>query len=275
VRYVLADLLGMATYALTPPARRRRTAANLRRMMPDLNIGESRRLARRCFRHFMRTSFDFVWSYAVPPHAMHRHMRAYGLEHAFAAMEQTGGGIFTLVHFGSWDVAASCAIASGLHLTTVMGPVGPDLVTRIAVWARRHQDMEVLMSDGAARGLVRAVRKGRFDAILCDLPDRGATVEVDFLGGRMSFSTAPAWVARLTGVPILPVDCWRHRGLYRLNIHAPILVERGDSDAEIMQRVARSLEPMVRREPSWWYPFGDIYNDDAAAGVSETQSRAS
>jgi len=230
-------------------------------MDPTLSLRTSRRLAREAFRNFMRTSFDFVWTYAVPPHAMHRHMRAYGLEHAFAAMAEKGGGIFALAHFGSWDVAASCAIASGLHLTTVMGPVGPDLVTRIAAWARRHQDMEVLMSGAAARGLLRAVRRSRFDAILCDLPERGATVEVDFLGGKTRFSSAPAWVARITGVPIMPVDCWRRHGLYRLNVHAPVVANREDSDEVIMQRVARSLEPVIRREPEWWYPFGEVYVD--------------
>ena len=249
----------MAVYVFTPPKRRRRTARNFQRMFPDLSARHSRRLARQSFRNNMRTSFDFVWSYAVPQHAMHRHMRAYGVEHAYEAVDQTGGGIFVL--------------ASGLQLTTVMGPVGPDLVTRIAVWARRHQEMDVLMSSNAARGLVRAVRRGRFDAILCDLPERGDTVDVDFLGGRVKFSTAPAWVARVTGVPLLPVDCWRYKGLYRLNIHAPVPVDRHESDAVIMQRVADVLARMIRRQPSWWYPFSEIYVDGSAPGA-EPQPRA-
>ena len=260
-RYVFADVLGMATYMFAPPSRRRRTAENFRRLFPEISERQSRRLARRSFRHFMRTSFDFVWTYAVPLSAMHRHYRAYGVGPAVQAIEERGGGVFALAHFGSWDVAASCAITSGLHLSTVMSPLGPDLVTRIAVWARRHQDMEVLITGNAARGLVRAVRRGRFACILCDIPEAGATVDVEFLGGKTAFTTGPAWIARHTGVPIFPVECWRYQGMYRLVVHPPVAINDGDSDAVIMQRVARRLEVTIRRDPTWWYPFGTVYSD--------------
>ena len=66
----------------------------------------ARRRALASFRNYARTSVDFVWQYGVPAHAMHRHFRAYGLEHAHAAIEEHGGGVFALAHFGSWDVAA-------------------------------------------------------------------------------------------------------------------------------------------------------------------------
>ena len=70
-----------------------------------------------------------------------------------AALDEHGGGVFALAHFGSWDVAARVRLASGLRITTVMAPVGPDIVTRIAAWARRRQDIEVLVSSNAARAL--------------------------------------------------------------------------------------------------------------------------
>jgi KDO2-lipid IV(A) lauroyltransferase len=226
-----------------------------------LSIRDSRRLALASFRNYARTSVDFVWQYGVPAHQMHRHFRAYGLEHAFRALDDRGGGVFALAHFGSWDVAAGCGLASGLRVTTVMAPVGPDLVTRIAAWARRHQDMEVLVSSRAARGLIRAVRRGRFAAILSDIPERGETAIVTFAGGRVAFSTAAAWLGRVAQVPVMPVECWRAGGLYRLVVHPPVEHHPGDSDAEVMQRVASVLELAVRRAPEWWYPFGDVYED--------------
>jgi lauroyl/myristoyl acyltransferase len=60
-------------------------------------------------------------------------------------------------------------------------------------------------------------------------------------------------------VPVLPVECWRHKGKYRLVVHAPVMFEPGDSDAEITQRIATGLEAAIRRNPEWWYPFGEIY----------------
>src|SRR5580693_9826952 len=257
-RYALGDFIGTCLYAGSP-ARRRRCAANHRRLDPALDARAARRRALGSFRNYARTSVDFVWLYGVPAHSMHRHFRAYGLEHAHAAIEEYGGGVFALAHYGSWDVAASCGFASGLRVTTVMAPVGPDLVTRIAAWARRRQDLEVLASSNAARGLIRAVRRGRFAAILSDIPDRGDTVTVDFCGGQVAFSTAAAWLARVAKVPVMPVDCYRVGGLYRLVVHPPIVIEPGDTDAEVTQRVATGLEAAIRRNPEWWYPFGQIY----------------
>jgi KDO2-lipid IV(A) lauroyltransferase len=257
-RYALGDLIGTCLYAGSPTSRRR-CAATHRRLDPSLDARAARRRALASFRNYARTSVDFVWQYGVPPHAMHRHFRAYGLENAHRAIEEHGGGVFALAHFGSWDVAASCGFASGLPDTAVMAPVGNDLVTRIAAWARRRQDLEVLVSSNAARGLIKAVRRGRFAAILSDIPERGDTVVVDFCGGRVAFSTAAAWLGRVAKVPVMPVECFRYKGLYRLVVHPPVAIELGDTDAEVTQRVATGLEAAIRRNPEWWYPFGEIY----------------
>jgi lauroyl/myristoyl acyltransferase len=257
-RYVIGDVIGTCIYAGSP-ASRRRCAANHRVLDPTLDEPAARRRALASFRNYARTSVDFVWQYGVPAYAMHRHFRAYGLEHAHAAIEEHGGGVFALAHFGSWDVAASCGYASGLRVTAVMAPVGPDLVTRIAAWARRKTDLEVLVSSNAARGLIRAVRHGRFAAILSDSPDRGDTVVVDFCGGKVEFSTAAAWLGRVAKVPVLPVDCWRYKGKYRLVVHPPVVIDPGDSDADVTQRIATGLEAAIRSHPEWWYPFGEIY----------------
>jgi lauroyl/myristoyl acyltransferase len=257
-RYLLGDVIGTCIYAGSP-ASRRRCVANHRVLDPSLDAREAHRLALASFRNYARTSVDFVWQYAVPAHAMHRYFRAYGLEHAHTAVEEYGGGVFALAHFGSWDVAASCGFASGLRVTAVMAPVGPDLVTRITAWARRKTDLEVLVSSNAARGLIRAVRRGRFAAILSDIPERGDTETVEFCGGRVAFSTAGAWLARVAKVPVLPVDCYRVGGLYRLVVHPPIVIEPGASDAAVTQRIATGLEAAIRRHPEWWYPFGEIY----------------
>jgi lauroyl/myristoyl acyltransferase len=257
-RYALADLIGTCIYSCAPSGRAR-CASNHQRLDPTLDRHAARQRALQSFRNYARTSVDFVWQYGLPAHRMHRHFRAYGLEHASQALEEAGGGVFALAHFGSWDVAAGCGLASGLHITTVMAPVGTDLVTRIAAWARRRQDMEVLVSSNAARGLIRAVRRGRFAAILSDIPERGETVLVDFCGGKVAFSTAASWLGRVARVPVMPVECWRSGGLYRLVVHAPVVIEPGDTDAQVMQRVATGLEAAIRRAPEWWYPFGTVY----------------
>lgn len=267
-RYAFADALGLAIYARTNAARRQLCAANHRRLAPDISAQEARRRARSSYREFMRMSFDFMWEYAVSPERMRKHYTVRGLEHVWRAMADGKGGIFVLAHYGSWDVAAACALSMDVPLTTVMTKVGDsELATRIAAWARRHQDMEVLITGrGAARGLISAVRRRRFDAILADIPEQGGRVLVDFCGGPVNFSSGPVWIARTTGAPILCVDCYRNRdGRYRMVIHPPETITADDTDRDVMQRVAHRLEQQIRRMPTQWYPFGNVYKDTPIA----------
>ena len=191
---------------------------------------------------------------------MHKHFRAYGLEHARRAIEECGGGVFALAHFGSWDVAAGCGLASGLRITTVMAPVGPDLVTRIAAWARRHQDTGPGVIE-CCPGPDSGGAPGPVAAILSDIPDRGETVLVDFCGGKVAFSTAAVGRLGLLGSRSCRSNAWRIGGSHRLVIHTPVPIEPGDGDVVVMQRVATGLEAAIRRAPEWWYPFGEVYRD--------------
>lgn len=263
-RYAFADGLGLALYARATPERRQQCADNHRRLAPDISMEEARRRARGSYREFMRLSFDFMWEYAVTPQRMRKHYSVAGLDHVWRAMAEGKGGVFVLAHYGSWDVAAACALSMDVPLTTVMTRVGDsELATRIAAWARRHQDMEVLITGrGAARGLISAVRRRRFDAILADIPEQGGRVLVDFCGGPVNFSSGPAWIARTTGAPILCVDCYRTRDArFRMVIHPPESISPDDTDRDVMQRVAHRLEQQIRRMPTQWYPFGKVYQD--------------
>ena len=71
------------------------------------------------------------------------------------------GGILVLAHFGSWDIAASMALAAGHPVTTVMAPVGTPSITALLAWSRKVKQMELFAPAAAARGLLRALRQGR------------------------------------------------------------------------------------------------------------------
>jgi phosphatidylinositol dimannoside acyltransferase len=259
-RYAVADAIGLCLWAVEPE-RRRRTAANHRRSDPAIGAGEARRRARASFREYARTVIDFLWANGVPWEAVERCSRVTGMEHVRDAREAGRGGILALAHVGSWDMAATVALTRGIPLTTVMAPVGSPAITSLVSWARECTELEVFTPESAARGLVRALRRGRFVCLLCDIPGAGPTVVVDYCGGPVVFTSTPAWLARLTGAPLIPVDCWRGSDGYEIEVHPAIPVSGEEDDRTVMQRVARVLEAAVRRHPDQWYPFGEVYTD--------------
>ena len=235
--------------------------ANHQRLAPGIDAREARRRGQRSYREYGRTIADFLWAIDLDAARVSRHTRVEGAAHVRALQAEGRGGIVVLSHFGNWDMGANAAVNLGVPLTTVMAPFGPPAITELVVWARRSNMLEVFTPENAARGLIRALRRGRFVCLLCDIPGAGPTVTVDYCGGPVLFTAVPAWLARVTGAPMLPVVSRRDGSGYAMEIHPPITVERTGDDTAAMQRVAAVLEPVVRRHPEQWYPFGEVYAD--------------
>jgi KDO2-lipid IV(A) lauroyltransferase len=261
-RYPLADGLAMAGYALSA-TRRRNAARNHRRLDPSISGAEARRRARRSFREFARNGIDFVWACGLNDAAVRRHSAWLPTMSRPDEMNAPGtGGVLALTHFGNWDMAANIAFSGGLLITTVMATTGPRAITDLVVWARRANKMEVYEASHAAMGMIHAIRRKRFVAILSDLPEGGPTVDVDYCGGPVPFSSVPAWLALRTRAPLMPVACWRDdHGRYQLHVMEALPVTAEDDERSLMQKVAAALEPVVRAHPEQWYPFREVYAD--------------
>jgi len=261
-RYLVADVAGTLTYAAQPPRKRRLSAHMHSRAAGGLSDAEARRRSRASYRAYSRMIIDTIWIHAIALDEMFAHGEMVGLEHMDKARDAGRGGILVLTHFGSWDVAGSVALAAGHDISTVMAPVGTPSITALLAWSRRVKKMELFAPATAARGLIRALRRGRLIALLVDIPEGGPTTEVRYCNGPVLFSTGPAFLARLTGAPILPVSCWRTSTKYIVHVREPFHPSEGDDEQVVMQRIASTLEPDVRRIPEQWYPFNQIYTDE-------------
>ena len=258
-RYAVADGIALSVYALD--ARRRHNAQrNHRRLDPAIDEREARRRARRSFREYGRTTADFFWANGMDDLQVRRRSAVRGIEHVHAARLEGKGAVIALSHYGNWDMGALAAVAREVPLTTVMAPLGPQPFTDLVRWARQRNQLEVHTPQNAARSLLRALRQNRCVGLMSDIPGAGPTVDVEYCGGMVPFSTVPAWLAMRTSAPLLPAECTRHRGgHFEVVIHPPVEIREGDDERAVMQRVALVLERAVRERPGQWYPFGDVY----------------
>ena len=258
LRRPFAELAGALWYASRPRAERRRAAQNHRRLNPGLDAIAAERLAKRSFHEYVSMIVDSIWADAMGNPEIMRRVHVVGRENLDVGER---GGILTISHFGNWDIAASAALALGLPMTTVMAQIISPALTEMVALSRHMKGLELYTPRQAARGLLRALRRGRYVALMADVPEAGPTVVVPYCGGRVSFSAVPARLALATGAAMLPVACWRESDHWVLEIHPPVQVDPGDGDAELMARVAQVLEPAVRQRPEQWYPFHDVYVD--------------
>src|ERR1019366_3200487 len=124
-------------------------------------------------------------------------------------------------------------------------------LNQVIVWARERRGLEVFPPGRAARGLLQALRRGRFLALLADIPEGGPTVEVRFRGGPVLFSTGPAAMALHNGCPPLPAICYRVARPYRILIDPPVPT---GSVAEKTQILPDRLDALMARSPGPWDP---------------------
>ncbi len=254
----LARLAGDAWYRSRTNRERERAAWCHRRLDPSLSPEAARARARRSHQHYVAMVLDSGWAESMPPRRVAEHILVVNGER----LRAPEGAVLVMPHFGNWDISASAALAMGLRVTTVMGPVVSPFFTSLVARSRERKGLELFSPERAARGLLRALRRRRLVALMADVPEAGPTVTVPYCGGRVRFSAAPARLAQATGRPLLPMACWRAGTGWIVHVGAPVPVGDADDETAVMSRVAAALEPFVRRHPEQWYPFHEVYVDE-------------
>jgi lauroyl/myristoyl acyltransferase len=268
-RFAFPDAFAALTCTLQP-GKVRACARRHRRADPTLTAEAALRRARASYREYYRTAVDLFWAHTLPLDAVRRQHPVEGWNEIENAIRDHGAGIFCLAHFGNWDMAAKIALARGLGMSTVMREFRPAFVNRVIVWTREERGLEVFTPGKAARGLVQALRRGRFLALLADIPEGGPTVEVRFRRGPVLFSTGPAALARRSGCPLLPVACFREPGHYRIIVDRPITP---DGIAAMTQELADRLDALMVHAPDQWYPFNRVWTDEDESAERHPQPK--
>jgi lauroyl/myristoyl acyltransferase len=256
LRAPAAAVVGAIWYARLSKEDRVRAAANHHRLQPHLNHRAAARFARHSYQEYVRMIVDSMWVEPLTSAQVLERFRVSGEEHLVASER---GLMVVLPHFGNWDMAASASLGLGLHLSTVMAPVVSPGITEMVALSRQRKGLEIFTVRQSARGLFRALRRGRTVALMLDVPEAGPTVVVPFCGGPVRCSAVPARLAAATGASILPVTCRREGTGWVLEIHAP--VDASDDEAAVIGRIAACVEPAIREHPEQWYPFHHVYAD--------------
>jgi KDO2-lipid IV(A) lauroyltransferase len=221
--------------------------------------------ARNCFRHFGRYTTETISVQSWGTDTVLDLLEVVGGEN-FADAEAHGRGlIFVSGHMGATEVAAAMAVVRGYKITTVVEEMRPRWLFEYLTTSRQRMGITLLPAGRSGVSLLRTLRRGGMAAFVIDAGiDRGGAVTVDFFGRPTLFPDGPARLARLSGAPLVFGTCVRlPGGRYRAYVFPPVIANRranADADAqEVTQELARTFEGMVRRYPSQWYAFREMW----------------
>ncbi len=263
-RLRLVRALGRVAPPLFPVER-----AVVRRTLGRITGAEGRELDRLTvdvFRNFAACFSDLVSTNRRPAPRLLPEVAA--ITGADAVTGLTGGVVSLTAHVGNWELAGRLLAHGAARRTHVV--VAVEEAPGLERWVRRNGDGVRFVPRAAptvAVELVAALRRGEVVAVQGDraLGTRGDVV-VPFFGAPARFPLGPFLLARAAGVPVVPAFCvLRRDGRYDMTVLPPRRVERGEEAAAARDWVA-ALERAVRRHPTQWFNFYDVWGAPASVG---------
>jgi lauroyl/myristoyl acyltransferase len=188
------------------------------------------------------------------------------------------GTILVTAHVGAWDMSSQLApqgLARRVHVVREeeIDPAAQEFVSAL-IRQHGHPDCVThFVRDDPRLGLElrRALLDGEIVALQGDRPRAGSrSVEATLFGRPFPLPAGPAVLARLAGVPLVPVFCFRERHYrYRIVFRPPIQVAAvGDRERAIetaVQALGREIEWAIAERPHQWFAFGPVWADDGGA----------
>ncbi len=253
----LARAAGALIWAACP-GWRRIALENLAVAFPGLSPLDRREIGRRALCNTLWDALDFVHLLHTPGTVL----RDVALGPVLTRMRDGRADrpvMMVIPHLGSWELFGHVASLNGIPTSAVAHPLRNPYLDRLVQRARQAHGLQIVPSEGAARGVVRAVRAGRHIGILVDqntrIKEGGAYV--DFFGLPVTVSRAPAVLSRRLRMAVHVGACIRHEEGFRIHTESlPLLPEEYPDDGALLQAIMNANEALIRRFPDryvWTY----------------------
>jgi KDO2-lipid IV(A) lauroyltransferase len=171
---------------------------------------------------------------------------------------RSGRGLLVVTgHIGNWELAAAALRALGLDGAVVGRTRRADPTSRWFVEMRAALGVRTLAQDAAPRETLAVLKGGGTLGLLTDLAVPRLSSEVlPFFGRPALTMTAPAALARASGLPLVPLRCVARGARYRLAADEPLELdggaERKAAALDLLARMNATFERWIRADPEQW-----------------------
>ena len=254
----LAAFLGSAAFAFALKTRRV-AEANLGVVYGDAKTrAEKRAIAKASTIHTFQLMLDYFWFSRDTTARLER----------FCVCEDPGingmiaeatPAFFITAHLGNWEVASTYFSNNGRSFASVYRPIGTHKTLARLSRFRQSTGQQMIPKDGAAKGVLRAIRAGCIVALVMDqhtdLRDGG--IFLDFFGLPAAFSNLCGVVANRMKIPVC-IACSVHdakEDKYRIKTYGTITADEAARLApeEITARIVGTIERMILDNPAQWF----------------------
>ena len=247
----LGTALGWLAYIITP-RRRRITRTNIRKVYPDIDEDEVRRLVKRCFYSSTIALFEAAWAWWASDEKLKPLYRIEGLDHLKAAEKKGKGVILLGGHWTTIEILGRLLAYHADNIYTTYKPAHNSLFEELITYNRSRMNKGVIAS-GNMRGILKLLKNKQ---LLWYAPDQDFGIErsvfAPFMGIQTATLTMTARLAKTSNAAVVPLYSERLPGTqgYRVRIGRALENFPSGNDVRDATTINRAIEEQVKLTPS-------------------------
>ena len=236
--------------------------ANLRHVLPEASPAALEAAAGATFADFGACFSDLLTVNRQPPERLRRWVGSAVGEGGLDAALGAGRGVILLTaHVGNWELGGRLLAPRLGRTAHVVLSTEQDAALEQYMRAETPNLRFVTRRQATSTlGLLAALRRGEAVAMQGDRPtgERRDTL-VSFFGAPVPFPLGPFVLARAAGAPVVPAFCAMAADTrYHIALEPAIWVKPGE-ETEALATAVEALEQAVRRTPTQWFNFFDMW----------------
>ncbi len=243
------------------PGYKKMIMANLLVAFPRKTDSERTRICRAAAKNMALTFLEFLWvrgNHKKVDTVTHFNSTAEDILRKYVAKDE--GLMVISPHIGNWEAGNLHVNAAGYHTWAVAKKQNNPFTAALIDEGRRLSGSEVIHEEGAAKKMMRALKKGETVMILIDqnTPPKKGGVFVDFFGLPVAVSRAPLSFTRRCKANVIVGGCIRRAdGHLEIDFRElPKPVAEYVDDDELCRAIMQLHEDFVTEYPEqylWLY----------------------
>jgi KDO2-lipid IV(A) lauroyltransferase len=225
-------------------------------------------MARDVFRNFAKYLVDFFRFQKIDGEYMKKFVRVEGRDNIDAALARGRGVIMLSAHIGNWEMGGVAVCSMGYPLSAVVLTHQNKRINDFFTRQRMRGRMMPIEIGASLRACYRTLKNNNLLAVLGDRDFTRNGIMTEFFGKRALIPKGAAVFSYRVGSAIVPSFMIRQPDdTFTLFIEKPILPDTGLEETAAIEdltgKCAAVIESYVRKYPTQWYIFKDLWDTDA------------
>ena len=255
-------------YCLISAKDRNAVISNLQMVLGDTVDGKRLEgMAREVFKNFAKYLVDFFRFTKIDEEYVKRLVKIEGVEHIRSALAKGKGAIMLSAHVGNWELGAAALSLSGYPINAVVMTHQNKKINDFFTRQRLMGKMRPIEIGASLKDCYRVLKSNGLLALMGDRDFTKNGLRIEFFGKTTLLPKGPAVFGYREGAAIVPTFMVRQPDdSFRLFMEPPIFAGHGEDESravtELANRYVRVMETYIRRYPTQWYVFRELWECD-------------